>query len=120
MTRQIEALIAECETQVAYWDKVDAPEQVDFFGNLAAALRSLLEEVERLTALVADREASIKDCHAIAKDAEIRAFGLLEEVERLGEALRKIAWLRPAGPSRGGLVEQMERIALAALETTHD
>jgi len=38
-----------------------------------------------------------------------------ETAKMMLEALRKIAFLRPAGPSRGGLVEQMERIALAAI-----
>ena len=58
-------------------------------------------------------------------DAEYHGTALLlnaaaDEIERLRKALTRIAFLRPAGATpkmvKGELVEQIERIALTALE----
>jgi hypothetical protein len=45
---------------------------------------------------------------------------LKAKVRGLEEALRTILFLRPGGPCRNKLVEQMENIARAALENHHD
>ncbi len=41
-----------------------------------------------------------------------------EEIAALRKALDQIAHLRPAGPTKNKLVEQMERIALEALRSS--
>ena len=55
----VEALIAECEKQAAYWDQADAAEQVEFFTATATALRTLQERVTSLEALVRDAEEEV-------------------------------------------------------------
>lgn len=63
-----------------------------------------------LTIFVAKAEGH--QCGEEQADANAR---LIAAAPTMAEALRRIAYLRPGGPCRNKLVEQMEKIALAAL-----
>lgn len=80
------------------------PEHIRYLGDVARDLRTILAALE---APRPDDEGGegLSSSRDHAPDISIAL-----------EALRKIAFLRPGGPTRNKMVEQMERIAIDALD----
>ena len=118
-------------------------DQVALDGELGAEIERLDDEIERLRGemetMRIDCERELREAYADyrgaaeVQDAEIERLReenawmrdngkpLLDEIERLRSALKQIAFLRPFGATpkliKGELVEQIERIALDAIES---